>query len=148
VSDLFAYDPETRTLRFLHPNAETVLSGWLTRGKFGDYLDDILLLNDSLARFLQDLSVALPKLTDPTRPQEGIRQDPALLFAIGDRIASHGDTIGWWQKSTDEQRTFISSVVAAPHVFCEEDIDLILQGVDNVVHRARRLVKQASPEQG
>ena len=103
MSDLFEYDPETRTLRFLHPYAETVLSGWLTRGKFGDYLDDILLLNDS----------------------------PALLFAIGDRIASHGDTIGWWQKSPDEQRTFISSVVAAPHVFCEEDIDLILQSIDN-----------------
>lgn len=138
----FEYDPEENVLRFKDKSSAILLASMLTKGKFGDYLDDHLITNKVLAGLLKELSKAdnhPPNNRDQSSP--GFSKD--FLFALGGNIARNGHYHGFWQMTREQQIDFIQEVVAAPHTFLPQELEVIFDAIDSDVHFARELAKDA-----
>tara|TARA_R110000787_G_C13269274_1_gene431321 strand:+ start:76 stop:519 length:444 start_codon:yes stop_codon:yes gene_type:complete len=142
-NDFFEYDPEEAVIRLKHKASATLLSGMLTAGKFGDYLDSKLLLNKILANLLWQLSSASDAGSEIKSHSEA-RFAESLMYEIGQQIANQGEHIGWWKMSKDQQTQFIRDVVASPHTFHDDSIEQIFESIESSVHRANRLAQAAA----
>lgn len=144
-NDLFEYDPKQNTLRFLKPEGAALLRHWLTRGKHGDYLDDLLVLNAELAKLIWLLPDGTEgtRFSVPSRPDDAVEYSRDYLNALADRIACHGGALGWWKFDTAGREQFVREVVAAPHAFTTAEVAVILDAVDAALHRARKLANAA-----
>lgn len=136
-NDHFEFDFEGGVIRLKQKDSAALLLAILTAGKFGEYLDEKLLLNRILADLISQLNKnAASKTSLDPRP----RFPKDFLFLVGKKIASQGRHIGFWGMSRQQQTEFIRSVVAAPHSFTDEEIDDIFDAIEAEVFHASELV--------
>ncbi len=141
----FAYDAEAGTLRFLTPQAAPLLFYWLSRGKLGEHLDPLMVLNEELAALIALLpdGAAPSRLPPRPRPETEIAYAREFLALLADRIFTHAGALGWWQMDRAAQAAFVREVAAAPYSLTVAETDFILDGVEAALFRARQAVDAA-----
>lgn len=148
-SEDFEFDPAENVLRFKHDTGARILVSLLVAAKFGDHYDYRILLNPTFAGLIDALNAhVVPQMEEELQrfrtkrmAQPRVGFDRTLMTNIGNRIVEYGQDLGWWQMTHKERVDYIQSVIACPHTFPDEAIEVIFETIEHKIRLAKRLVE-------
>jgi hypothetical protein len=131
------YDPETDSIQL--NGIAVVMLTVILKAKFGDKFDPETLFHPGVAKLVKDLHKSTQSsASDPEIPMFN-RDD---LFAIGRAVFDDSDRLGWWSMTSDDRVTLLQDA-ASPWVLREQEIEVILGGIENSLHRAQAITAAA-----
>jgi hypothetical protein len=134
----FKFEVSHDEVRISGPGAQVLLTGFLTRAKFGEAYDPLTLLNPTLADWLK--AVAPPPRPSPVA---NVRYGQDFIQGVAEAIFRDSSRLGWFRWTEVEQIAFLKDVVAAPNNLPDEDVAEIRETIDHKLYWARRLVEAA-----
>ena len=139
MADEFDFNDEAKSVTFSGNRLHLLLT-LISRAKFGDRHDKMLLLNGWLAELSLRIVGALGlegRMSQVGVPDEAAIFDNDFVLAVSDAIISEGATIGWWTKTVEERRQYLREVVTAPVGITDRDIERIEDAIEAWIFRAR-----------
>ncbi len=139
MADEFDFDDEAKSVTFSGDRLHLLLT-LISRAKFGDRHDKMLLLNGWLAELSLRIVGALGlegRMSQAGVPDKAAIFDDDFVLAVSDAIISDGAAIGWWAKTVEQRRQYLREVVAAPVGMTDRDIERIEDAIESWIFRAR-----------